>query len=267
MASRRNLVDFRLEAFSPPTFKPNSSAWHRAENWLRRFLDLQAGSIWRDVRRELATVRGSVLDIGCGAQVYRGLLPSEAAYTGIDTDDAFERFGYAVAHTHYFSGDDWGVEAGSFDAALCTEVLEHVPDPQAFLARACACLRPGGLLVMTVPFSARWHFTPYDYWRFTPASLNTLLTGAGFEAVRVQARGNPLTVACYKAMALPLMLVLGSRARPPGRLRTLAGVVLMPAVIVLACVANMSFGADWGDDCLGYTVTARRLDQSAGSDA
>ncbi len=255
MANRRNLVHFTGETFRPPTFKPNSSAINRAENWLRRFVDLQAGSIWRDVRRELSGAQGTLLDIGCGAQVYRALLPPGVAYTGIDTVDAGERFGYATPETQYFSGDDWGVADGSVDLALCTEVLEHVPDPAGFLQRACRCLRPGGRLVMTVPFSARWHFTPYDYWRFTPASLNTLLTAAGFGNVRVQARGNPLTVACYKAMALPLMLLLGPGATP---FKAAAGVLLLPLVGLLACIANVSFLGDWGDDCLGYTVTAER---------
>ncbi len=258
--SRRNLVDFTGETFKPPTFKPNSSAFNRAENWLRRFLDLQAGSIWRDVRDELGGAHGNLLDIGCGAQVYRSLLPRGVAYVGIDTVDARAHFGYETPQTQYFAGDDWGVEDGSFDVALCTEVLEHVPDPAGFLLRACRCLRPGGRLVMTVPFSARWHFTPYDYWRFTPASLNTLLTAAGFAEVRVRARGNPLTVACYKAMALPLMLLLGPKAGP---FRAAAGVMLLPVVGLLACVANLSFGADWGDDCLGYTVTAVRRDPGA----
>ncbi len=255
MANRRNLVHDTGESFKPPAFKPNASALNRAENWLRRFVDLQAGSIWRDVRSELAGAQGTLLDIGCGAQLYRALLPRGVAYSGIDTVDAAERFGYATPGTTYFSGDDWGVEDGSFDTALCTEVLEHVPDPAAFLRQACRCLRPGGRLAMTVPFSARWHFTPYDYWRFTPASLNTLLTGAGFGQVRVLARGNPLTVACYKAMALPLMLLPGPGARP---LRLVAGVLLLPVVGLLACIANLSFGADWGDDCLGYTVTAEK---------
>ena len=157
--------------------------------------------------------------------------------------------------THYFEGGEWGVTDGAFDTALCTEVLEHVADPPAFLAQTIRCLRPGGRLVMTVPFAARWHFIPYDYWRFTPSSLQTLLTEAGFDEVRVQARGNPLTVACYKVMALMLLLLLGAGASV---FRRALGVLLLPVLGALACIANLSFAADWGDDCLGYTVTARR---------
>lgn len=251
--ARRNLVDRAAENFKPPVFKPNTSARNRLENWLRRFLDLQAGSIWRDLRGELGEARGRLLDVGCGAQVYRDLLPRQVTYRGIDTCDAKARFGYAMPDTHYFDGDDWGVEAGSIDTVLCTEVLEHIPDPAAFLARAHGCLRAGGRLVLTVPFAARWHFIPYDYWRFTPAGLRQLLAGAGFDAVQVQARGNPLTVACYKVMTLLLMLLFGG-----GLGKRVVGVLLLPVLGVVACVANLSLLADWGDDCLGYTVTARR---------
>ena len=256
--ARRNLVERAAEDFKPPVFKPNNSVRNRLENWLRRFLDLQAGSAWRDLRVELGKARGSLLDIGCGAQVYRSLVPREVAYRGIDTSDAKARFGYEVPDTHYFEGEDWGVEDAAFDTALCTEVLEHIQDPAAFLARACRCLRPGGRLVLTVPFAARWHFIPYDYWRYTPSSLQLLLTGAGFDDVRVLARGNPFTVAIYKAMALHLMLLFGSGANRPGLVKRAFGVLLLPVLGVLAVIANLSLFADWGDDCLGYTVTARR---------
>jgi SAM-dependent methyltransferase len=253
MPTRRNLADRKIENFKPPVFKPNTSARNRLENWLRRFLDLQAGSLWRDLRAELGAARGSLLDVGCGAQVYRDLLPMHVTYRGIDTSDARAWFGYNLPDLHYFNGDDWGVDDGAFDTVLCTEVLEHIPDPAAFLARAHRCLRPEGRLVLTVPFAARWHFIPHDYWRFTPAGLRLLLTDAGFDEVCVQARGNPLTVACYKVMTLHLMLLFG-----PGTVKRAVGLLLLPMLGVLACIANFSFFADWGDDCLGYTVTARR---------
>jgi len=250
---RRNLVEAAEEDFKPPIFKPNTSVWNRLENRLRRSIDLQAGSIWRDLRQELKQARGSLLDIGCGAQIYRELVPDSVAYHGIDTSDAKARFGYEVADTHYFDGDDWGVADCTFDIALCTEVLEHIAEPVGFLARTYNCLRPGGLLILSVPFAARWHFIPHDYWRYTPSSLDLLLRGAGFDQIRVLARGNPLTVACYKVMALPLMLLFGS-----GLGRRAAGVLLLPFLGVIACIANLSFATDWGDDCLGYTVIARR---------
>lgn len=257
--SRRNLLDCPAEAFRSPVFKANTSLSGRLENRARRFLDLQAGTIWRDLEPELAQASGVVLDVGCGAQVYRELLGSSAVYQGIDTQDAKAHFGYAVPDTEYFEGDRWPVEDESVDCVLCTEVLEHIPDSVPFLSQAHRCLRPGGRLLITVPFAARWHFIPHDYWRFTPSGLGRLLKLAGFTDVRVSARGNPLTVACYKVMALPLMLLFSEHPARVGRLmRQLTGVLLSPILVLSACVGNGSLIADWGEDCLGYTVTARR---------
>jgi len=260
---RRNLIHAPPEVFKPPVFKPNTTLRNRAENGLRRFLDLQSATAWRDMQTELAGISGSLIDIGCGAQVFRPLVPQGVRYLGIDTADAKARFGYDVPDTLYFEGDDWGVAPGSFDAALCTEVLEHIADPLPFLRRIHACLRPGGSLILTVPFAARWHFVPYDYWRYTPSSLEMLLRAADFGDITVTARGNPITVACYKVMALVLILLFGDGARlgdgaRRSPLRLAGGLLLLPLLAGAACLANLTLNGDWGEDCLGYTVTARR---------
>jgi hypothetical protein len=199
-----------------------------------------------------------LLDIGCGAQVYRELVPHNVSYRGIDTMDAKQRFGYEIPDTHYFDGDDWGVPDGSIEIVLCTEVLEHIQAPAAFLRKIRDTLCLHGRLVMTVPFAARWHFIPHDFWRFTPSGIAALLTDTGFSDIVVTARGNPLTVACYKVMALPLMLIFGDATGWRRVARLLTGILLLPVVGAIAVVANISMRSDWGDDCLGYTVTAKR---------
>lgn len=49
----------------------------------------------------------------------------------------------------------------SFDAVMCVEVLEHVPDPIAALRELVRLLRPGGTLIVTAPFCALTHMSPY----------------------------------------------------------------------------------------------------------
>ena len=110
---------------------------------LRRLIDLQAGSIWRDLAGELAAVEGLVLDVGCGAQPYRPLLGPSARYLGIDTADAKADFGYEIPDTLYFDGDSWPVDSESVNVVLCTETLEHVLEPSKLLAEAHRTLRPG----------------------------------------------------------------------------------------------------------------------------
>lgn len=51
----------------------------------------------------------------------------------------------------------------SFDAILCSEVLEHLPDPLAALQEFARLLKPGGILILTAPFASLVHFAPYHY--------------------------------------------------------------------------------------------------------
>jgi SAM-dependent methyltransferase len=258
---RENLAGRVTEAWRPPLFDQGRTRWQRGLAALRRVLDLQAGSIWRDLAAELPTVRGALLDVGCGAQPYRGLLRSDVAYLGIDSIHAKAHFGYEIPGTRYFSGVTWPVETESIDVVLCVETLEHVLDPPAFLREMHRCLRPGGRVILTVPFAARWHFIPHDYWRFTPSGLKHLFNAAGFAEVEIYARGNSLTVACYKQMALCLPLLLPQHSAPVWRwTRWLLGVLASPAVLLLAVAGQASLRARGGDDCLGYTVLARRDD-------
>lgn len=268
-ARRTNMAEARSERWRPPLFAPAASKLSRLKAAARRFFDLQAGSAWRDLREILPALHGVVLDVGCGAQPFRPLLRHPAAiYRGIDTDNAKEHFGYEMPDTAYFSGEVWPAEDASADAVLCTETLEHVFEARAFLAQAARCLKGGGALVLTVPFAARWHFIPYDYWRFTPSSLKMLLEAAGFGSVRVYARGNACTVACYKSMALILLLLMPQTA--PGYavpLLRLLGLAFLPAFVLLAAIANLSLRGRGGDDCLGYTVIAARSPGSREPDA
>ena len=206
---RDNMIDRRSEVWKPPIFRPDGGVAASIVAVVRRILDLQAGSIWGDLKTLLPHCQGTVLDVGCGAQPYRSLLLPAVRYIGIDRAAAGEEFGYRVPDTRYYDGTVWPIDDASIDTVMATETLEHVVRPEGFLAEAGRVLKPGGWLLLTVPFAARWHYIPYDYWRFTPSGLASLLDDAGFGRPMVYARGNEVTVACYKVMALILVLLMG----------------------------------------------------------
>jgi SAM-dependent methyltransferase len=256
---RRNLAGLEGEKWKPPVLEAPHTTLQRFAFGVRRYFDLQAGSVWNDVADLVSEASGKVVDVGCGGQPYRSLLPASVEYQGIDIAEVVTKFGYQAPDTVYFSGSEWPKEAKDADLLLCTEVLEHVQNPAAFLREAFQCLRPGGRLIATVPFAARWHFVPFDYWRFTPSGLKQLLDQAGFRNVRVWARGNAMTVACYKAMALFLPLFFSQeQSRVNQWLRRMIGAPGTPLFVLLATVANVSLRLEGGEDCLGYTVLADR---------
>ena len=51
----------------------------------------------------------------------------------------------------------------SFDAVMCIEVLEHLPDPVQAIREFSRLIRPQGCLILTAPFCSLTHFSPYHY--------------------------------------------------------------------------------------------------------
>ena len=83
--------------------------------------------------------------------------------------------------------------AAAFDAVKATEVLEHVPDVARALAECRRVLRPGGTLVITVPFLERLHGDPDDYARYTHSMWERLLAEAGLSPTTIAAQGGFFT--------------------------------------------------------------------------
>lgn len=93
-----------------------------------------------------------------------------------------------------------GLPMAAFDCLILTQTLTHILAVQAAIAHSHAALKPGGVLLATVPGisqisrydAERWG----DFWRFTPAAVTRLFTEVfGAAQVRVEAHGNVL-VAC-----------------------------------------------------------------------
>jgi SAM-dependent methyltransferase len=131
----------------------------------------------------LPQLRGEVLDVGCGRKPYRHLVAA-SRYVGVDIDSPVTRA--LGAADLFYDGSRLPFPDASFDAVLCSQVLEHVFTPEAFLAEIHRVLRPGGVLLLATPFAWDEHEQPQDFGRYSSFGLRTLLerNGLGVEAQR-----------------------------------------------------------------------------------
>lgn len=136
----------------------------------------------RDAMTEFAPkLTGRLLDVGCGSEPYRSLFTVDA-YIGLDIDtEASRQKGIA---DHLYDGTAFPFANESFDSVLCNQVLEHVFNPDAFLSEIARILKPGGRLLLTVPFVWDEHEQPYDYARYSSFGLRALLEKQGLTVVR-----------------------------------------------------------------------------------
>lgn len=122
------------------------------------------------------------------------------------------------------------VAAASADVVLCTQVLEHIPEPVPVLQEILRILRPGGILILSVPAIFPQHGSPGDYWRYMPQGLAWLLRD--FQKVEIQ--GETGTVA---SLFLVLNMYLHTFTGPWPGLRRLASKTICPLMNLLGLVA------------------------------
>ncbi|MGI8412585.1 MAG: methyltransferase domain-containing protein [Solirubrobacteraceae bacterium] len=191
-----------------------------------------------------------VVDIGAGDAPYRELF-GHCKYLTVDWGESVHELASEV--DLIAAADDLPFEDAFADAVLLTQVLEHVPDPAAVLGEVARALRPGGGAFLTVPFVWELHELPFDYWRFTPPSLERLLVGAGFVDVNIEARND-----CFATVAQLMRNLRYAMGRAPdGRdaERDAAAGLLEQIADRVAALAPLDVN---GILPLGWTARARR---------
>lgn len=243
------------EAFQPIPIRPPSE--NRVLFWARCSIDLQLLTIFRFLNRSLSSCKGRLLDVGAGEAPWRDLLPKCVEYVGVDTDLSGEFKMRHLAQITYYDGKKLPYDDNSFEHVLCTEVLEHIPDPATFLLDLKRVLRQGGTLILTVPWSARLHHLPYDYSRFTRFGLTALMESSGFSNITIEERGNDIAVIANK------LLVLSVRMLRPTRMRNcfwtwMVAAMLLPVTVVALGAAHIALLLNAGskEDPLGYGLIA-----------
>jgi SAM-dependent methyltransferase len=134
---------------------------------------------------------GNLIDVGCGSMPYKSIFNVDS-YQGLDIDTPIARE-RAIADAFY-DGKSFPFESQFFDSALCNQVLEHVFNPDEFLQEINRVLKPGGRLLLTVPFVWDEHEQPYDYARYSTFGLRVLLQKSGFAILQHEKLGADVTI-------------------------------------------------------------------------
>jgi 2-polyprenyl-3-methyl-5-hydroxy-6-metoxy-1,4-benzoquinol methylase len=119
-----------------------------------------------------------VLDIGCSSgYLARPLVAAGCTVVGVELDDAAAAAAREVCE-QVVVGDvevmELPFEPASFDVVLCGDLIEHLRDPGALLARVRPLLRPKGRLVLTTPNVANWSMRLAllaGRWRYTERGI------------------------------------------------------------------------------------------------
>jgi SAM-dependent methyltransferase len=195
--------------------------------WLDPFHIVHA-TLERGLARHQAQVRGRVLDIGCGTKPYRRLFPAATRYVGTETNRTFTPGGEADVTA---LGEALPFRTGAFDGVVCTEVLEHVPEPGDFLREVFRVVTPGGVLLLTTPQTWGLHEEPYDFYRYTKYGLAYLFRKAGFEIVEISPTTGTLGTVGQRLSSF-FYYGLGGRTR-----------ALKPFAVVICAGIQLAFAA------------------------
>jgi SAM-dependent methyltransferase len=144
---------------------------------------------WRFLQGETSRLdsQALLLDVGAG----RG-----------DFADLFEGRRYIALDIYPYSEVDLvcdltrvvPLKAESFDAVLLMNVMEHVFDTHALLDALERLLKPGGALIVAIPFLVKIHQAPVDFVRYTHYALERLADNHGLQLEKLEGFYDPLSV-------------------------------------------------------------------------
>ncbi len=144
--------------------------------------------LYLNIRKQAVLLSGNLLDFGCGRKPYENLFTVDS-YTGVDLEN--------TGHNHqrsrvdvYYDGKTLPFKNEYFDSLFCSEVLEHVFNPDEMLAEIGRVLKKGSLALITTPFCWNEHEAPFDYARYSSFGMKELLEKNGFRVKSIHKSGH-----------------------------------------------------------------------------
>lgn len=144
--------------------------------------------LFKGIAENSSYMKGVLLDFGCGSKPYEKLFNVEK-YIGLDIEKS--------GHDHFdskidiiYDGENIPFDDNYFDSVFSSEVFEHLFNIDDILKEIYRVIKPGGNLLITVPFVWEEHEIPYDFGRYTSYGIKYLLEKNGFQIIKISKSTN-----------------------------------------------------------------------------
>jgi SAM-dependent methyltransferase len=228
-------------------FVPEGGAASRLEEAYRRLVLRDHVHFVEGALRSAGNGR-PLLDVGCGGGLFLGMMRERGfRVAGLDFSQEAARTTWQRQGAPAVCGmlEQVPLREGSFGCITMFHVLEHLPDPCAYLRTAHRLLADGGRLVVQVPNAASWQFrifgqswngvdVPRHLFDYRDRDLEKLLTASGFAVVRhkyFSLRDNPAGMATSLAPGLDPMARRVRRRPESGIARLVKDLVYLGLVV------------------------------------
>lgn len=143
----------------------------------------------------------------------------------------------------------------SFDAIMCIEVFEHLPNPILAIQEFARLLKSGGQLIITAPFCSLTHFAPYHFYTgFNSYFYKKYLKEVEFDLTEIAANGNYFEYIAQEVRRIPQIADTYCKSK-------MNLVEKLCTTVLLEMLARFS-STDKGSEellCFGYHVLAKKL--------
>lgn len=148
------------------------------------------------------------------------------------------------------------VKDSTFDNALCTAVLEHVPYPDLAIKEIARILKKKGRLILDAPFCFQTHFSPYFFATvFSSNWYKLILSKYGFKIIMIEPYGNYFDYLSVELLRFPLVVKQYSALRFAG---FLLYIFTIPLVVITEIISRLFKGSE-KQLCFGYHVIAVKI--------
>lgn len=196
---------------------------------------------------------GHIYDLGCGEQPYESFfLESAEKYHGVDWSNTPHKLNAEIIAD---LNKPLPIDSEVADLVISVSLIEHLCEPQVMMSESYRILKPGGTIILQVPWQWRIHEAPYDYSRYSPYGLKYLFQKTGFENIEIEPTAGFFTTMVLKTNYFTLGLL--NIWKP---LRALIKVIFIPFWFLGQVLAPLldKLDRNWQLETPGYWVVARK---------